>query len=386
MQISDFIYDFPAALTATRPVEPRDHARLLLLEGPAASPRHHRFFELGRFLRPGDCLVINQTKVRRAKITARKPAGGRIELLLLAPYPAPSKLLRGPAIPQWGPPIHPAVPLSACAAAQGGSSVWLALTDKGKPGLRLSCPGGVCATLLGKTARGEWICEFSHPDLVAYMERHGEMPLPPYIVKARNRTGGNAPAEADEKSYQTVYARADGSIAAPTAGLHFTPELLDNLKNMGVAVAEIVLHVGWGTFRPVFCETVEAHTMLEEYYRISPGAAREINRTRDSGGRVVAVGTTSVRTLESAAASSGKARLPDSGGEGWTNLFIYPGHLFKMTDALLTNFHQPKSTPLLLTSAFFRWRHGRDGLMDAYRCAIDNRYRLYSYGDAMLIL
>lgn len=353
-------YDFPACdeLIAARPAEPRDASRLLVLcpaqpgapdtaseensrrpERASGRMEHARFSDIARFLRPGDLLVLNRTKVLPARLVGRKATGGKAELVLL------SELEPG---------------------------LWTALSADLKPGARVELDGER-AVVEGKDAEGTWRCRFSTPDARGLMGRLGLPPLPPYILQRRTRDGTARELPEDAARYQTVYAKDDGSIAAPTAGLHFTPRLLEELREAGVRAAEIVLHVGHGTFHPLTASDIRQHRMKSERYRVPPEAAAELEACRREGGRVVAVGTTATRALESFAAT-GQA-------EGWTELFIRPGHAFRSVDALLTNFHQPRSTPLVLACAFA----GRERLRAAYEEAVARRYRLYSYGDAMLI-
>ena len=345
-------YDFPFSekLVAEVPAEPRDSSRLMVVDRATGDISHERFRDLPEHLRPGDCLVLNRTKVLPARLVGKKSTGGKAEILLLRE-------------------IEP--------------GVWSALSSDIKPGARIDWKDGSHASVESLNPEGEWICRFSKLDVRGLMERIGLPPLPPYILKKRRRAL-TVPAETDRtmlesrpqdrERYQTVYAREEGSVAAPTAGLHFTSELLARLKTRGVRVTELTLHVGHGTFQPLASPDIRDHRMKSEWYRVGPEAAATIRKCRSHGGRVIPVGTTATRTLETFA-RMGKT-------EGWTDLFIRPGHEFKTADALVTNFHQPRSTPLVLACAFA----GRELMFSAYQEAAANGYRLYSFGDAMLIL
>lgn len=341
MRLSDFDYDLPRELIAQKPVEPRDASRLMVVDRRSGAIAHRCFRDLPEYLRPGDALVINETRVMPARLLgSRERTGGAMEVLLL-------KRL--------------------------GKDRWETLVKPGKkarPGERIVFGDGLLvATVVGPTDFGGRVLDFSYEGVFEnLLDRLGQMPLPPYIHEQLD----------EPERYQTVYAREWGSAAAPTAGLHFTPELLDRLTGQGVEVHRIVLHVGLGTFRPVEVEDPTQHRMHSEFYHVSPEAAAGINAVRARGGRVVAVGTTSVRTLETAADDSGTVHP----GQGWTDIFIYPGYRFKVVDSLITNFHLPKSTLLMLVSALA----GRDLIMTAYREAVARRYRFFSFGDAMLIL
>lgn len=339
MKTSDFFYALPEELIAQTPIEPRDLSRMLVVHRATGALEHRHFYDILEYLRPGDALVVNDTKVIPARLTGERAGGGACEVLLLK---------------------------------QLGPKKWEALVRPGKklrPGAQASFGGGkLVAKMLEATDAGGRIVEFfCEGTLEALLDELGEMPLPPYIhEKLENRD-----------RYQTVYARQDGSAAAPTAGLHFTPELLQKIREKGVAVVPILLHVGLGTFRPVKAEDVEDHRMHAEYYEVTEAAARAVNGARASGARVFAVGTTSVRTLESAA-RGGKLQP----GSGWTDIFITPGYKFRLVDALITNFHLPESTLVMLVSAF----HTREGTLAAYEEAVKERYRFFSFGDAMLLL
>ncbi|MFH2204666.1 MAG: tRNA preQ1(34) S-adenosylmethionine ribosyltransferase-isomerase QueA [Elusimicrobiota bacterium] len=334
-QRTDYRYAFPKSLIAAAPAEPRDASRLLVLDRRQSTLAHRTFSELPEYLDAGDCLVLNRSKVVPARLVGRKPTGGKAELLVV----------RG---------------------AQDGR--WHVLSADLKPGGRVELADGATAVAESRTPDGGWLMRFSAADVPALLRRCGEAPLPPYIRKRRRAAGGGAVDDLDR--YQTVYAREEGSIAAPTAGLHFTPELLARLRTQGVRIVEIILHVGLGTFLPVSADDIREHAMLAEAFTVPAPARAAIAETRRQGARVIAVGTTATRTLET------------GGDRGETDIFIRPGHRFSAVDALLTNFHQPESTPLLLACAFA----GRDRIMAAYREAIEREYRLFSYGDSMLIL
>ncbi|MBI4386720.1 MAG: tRNA preQ1(34) S-adenosylmethionine ribosyltransferase-isomerase QueA [Elusimicrobia bacterium] len=334
-------YEFPQRLIADRPAEPRDSSRLLILDRRANRRFHARFADLPAYLRPGDRLILNRTKVWPASLLGRKPTGGKAELLLLREL---------------------------------GPRRWTALSSDLKPGLRVELADGAFADVQGRNDAGEWECLFSPPDVRAWMRRHGRPPLPPYILKRRRQSPDSPDPDWDSERYQTVFAREDGSIAAPTAGLHFTLGLLERLRGAGVRLLEITLHVGHGTFQPITATDIHSHRMKSEWYRIEASVIDEIETCRAQGARVVAVGTTATRALETAAQTGAR--------EGWSDLYICPGHRFRHIDALITNFHLPRSTPLVLASAFA----GREAVLDAYREAISKEYRLYSYGDAMLLL
>ncbi len=341
MRTSDFDYELPEGLIAQTPIEPRDHSRLLVYDRADRSIRHLHFYDLPQFLRSGDSLVLNETKVIPARLLGQKEdTGVPVELLLL------KRLER---------------------------DVWEALV---RPGRRLR-PGTIC-TFGGGLLRAEIIDNAEdggrkvrfHYDGVfeAILDELGQMPLPPYIHEKL----------ADKSRYQTVYAKAEGSAAAPTAGLHFTPELLERIRGMGVDVVPVLLHVGLGTFRPVKSDDLSEHHMHVEHYEVTAEAARRINAARAAGGRCVCVGTTSVRTLETVTGEDGQVRAQS----GDTGIFITPGYTFHAVDALVTNFHLPQSTLLMLVSALM----GREEALRVYREAVAQKYRFFSFGDAMLIL
>ncbi len=338
---SDFFFELPKELIAQDPLEERSSSRLLVLDKESGRVSHHVFRELPDYLRPGDCLVLNNTKVIPARLLGeREGTGGRVEVLLL-------KRREG--------------------------DVWETLVKPGKkcrPGSRFLFGGGLLrAEVLKTVEEGNRLIRFFYDGIFEeVLDRLGEMPLPPYITHKLK----------DKDRYQTVYARYEGSAAAPTAGLHFTRELLGRIEEMGVRIAYVTLHVGLGTFRPVKEENVLDHHMHSEYYQVTEEAADLINRTRQEGGRVFCVGTTSCRTVESAADESGNVRA----GCGSTDIFIYPGYRFKVLDALVTNFHLPESTLVMLVSALA----GREQVLHAYEEAIREKYRFFSFGDAMLIV
>jgi S-adenosylmethionine:tRNA ribosyltransferase-isomerase len=343
LQVSDFDYELPEALIAQEPLAKRDHSRLLVVDKKAETFQHTLFTQIGTWLSPGDLLVFNDTKVIPARLWGRRlPGGGRIEVLLLSPRSAD----------QWEVLVRPGrkVPIGQM--------------------LAFGTDGELTARAEERTAFGGRTLRFSRQgaDLRSAIMKLGEVPLPPYI---------KTPLP-DYDRYQTVYARAEGSAAAPTAGLHFTPELLWQLSAAGIKTAYLTLHVGLGTFRPVKTETVEAHQMHTEYFQISTELAAAIAATKASGQRVIAVGTTSVRALETMGRADGTVQA----GEGQTAFFIYPGYQFKVLDGLITNFHLPRSTLLMLVSAFA----GRELTLAAYEEAIKERYRFFSFGDAMLLL
>lgn len=339
MQTSDFDYDLPQSSIAQTPVEPRHASRLLVLHRDGGELEHSRFWELDSYLRPGDLLVINRTRVIPARVYAHKPTGGRVELLLL----------------------H-----------REDELTWEALVGgKGlTAGKTVQVDGGLTAEIIDVLEGSRRRIRFSQPVEPA-LEQVGQMPLPPYIHTALH----------DPSRYQTVYADQPGSAAAPTAGLHFTPELMEKLRAKGIQFAEVTLHVGLDTFAPVTEDHPDEHQIHTEWCEVTPEAAEAIRAARRAGGRIVAVGTTSVRTLESAAreASPEEVVRPISGP---TSLFILPGYSFKAVDGMITNFHLPKSTLIMLVSAFA----GREKVLETYRQAVQAGYRFYSFGDAMLIL
>jgi len=338
LRLSDFDFELPEALIAQEPCSVRDQSRLMILNRGTGSIEHGIFSDLERILIPGDLLVLNNTRVFPCRLPAKKPGGGKAEIFLVA---------------------------------EEGLNLWRALLKGGvAPGKRLSLAEGIEAEVLGGNEDGTWTVHFHGvADIRQSLPEHGKTPLPPYIKRE--------PTMSDRERYQTVYAAREGAVAAPTAGLHFSPELLERLEKKGVEFATVTLHVGPGTFQPVRADLIAEHRMLPERYEISDSAARVINRAKSEGRRVIAVGTTSVRTLETSAAETGRV----VSGAGSSELFIYPGYRFKITDGIITNFHLPKSTLLMLVSAFA----GREQVLNAYRTAVKEQYRFYSYGDAMYI-
>lgn len=340
MNLHDFYYELPQELIAQDPLKDRASSRLLLLDRKTGATEHHIFKEITEYLRPGDCLVVNDTKVIPARLIGNKVGtDGKVEVLLLK---------------------------------RKEDNVWETLVKPGKkarPGAKISFGGGLlCAEVLDIVEDGNRLIRFSYEGIFEeILDQLGQMPLPPYITHQLK----------DKNRYQTVYAKHDGSAAAPTAGLHFTPELLDDIRKKGVKIAHVTLHVGLGTFRPVKVENILEHHMHSEYYVVEEEQAKLVNETKARGGRIIAVGTTSCRTLESAAGEDGILKA----GSGWTDIFIYPGYRFKLTDCLITNFHLPESTLLMLVSALA----GREKIMDAYEEAVKERYRFFSFGDAMFI-
>ncbi|MBP1687793.1 MAG: S-adenosylmethionine/tRNA-ribosyltransferase-isomerase [Deltaproteobacteria bacterium] len=341
LALSDFQFDLPPALIAQVPAERRDHARLMVLDRGHAALTHTDVRALPAYLRPGDLVVVNDTKVLPARLFGRTSTGGAVELLLVRPT---------------------------------ADSVWLCLGKPGRrlrPGTTLTFPEGVCAEVTARHGDGRYSVAFpATVALTALMERHGEVPLPPYIHRP------DGPLPLDHTRYQTIFAARAGAVAAPTAGLHFTAELLAAIESRGVRIARLTLHVGPGTFLPVRSDDLCQHRMEAEWCEIPEDTARRIAQVKREGGRVVAVGTTTTRALESAATPAGV-----QAGVRWADRFITPGHRFQVIDALLTNFHLPGSTLLLLVSAFA----GRERILAAYAEAVARRYRFYSYGDAMLI-
>ena len=340
MKTSDFYYDLPEELIAQDPLEDRSSSRLLILDKETGKTEHHIFKEIIDYLNPGDCLVINDTKVIPARLIGEKVGtGAKIEVLLLK---------------------------------RKEKDVWETLVKPGKKmkvGAQVSFGGGLLTgEVIDVVEEGNRLIKFHYEGIFEeVLDQLGEMPLPPYIthqLKDRNR-------------YNTVYAKNEGSAAAPTAGLHFTPELLDAIQKKGVDIARVTLHVGLGTFRPVKVEDVTEHHMHSEFYQVDEEAAEKINRAKDGAGRVICVGTTSCRTIESAADETGHLK-PCSGR---TEIFIYPGYKFKMLDCLITNFHLPESTLIMLVSALA----GKEHVMAAYEEAVKERYRFFSFGDAMFI-
>ena len=340
MKTSDFYYDLPEELIAQTPVEPRNSSRLMVLPRNGGEIKHKHFYDLPEFLKPGDCLVLNNTRVLPARLYGtREDTGAVVEFVLLR---------------------------------QHGNKLWECLAGPGKKaktGYKFRFSDKLTAIVTDVLEDGNRMIEFAcEGDFFAVLDEVGQMPLPPYIKEKLK----------DKERYQTVYSKDAGSAAAPTAGLHFTKEMLESIKAMGVNIAYVTLHVGLGTFRPVKVEDVTQHKMHTEHYYIPEEAAKTINETRKNGGRVICVGTTSCRTVESCAKKYGE--IKECSGD--TDIFIYPGFEFRCMDGLITNFHLPESTLIMLVSAFA----GYDNIMNAYNIAVKEKYRFFSFGDAMLIL
>lgn len=336
---SDYYYDLPEELIAQTPAQPRDSSRLLVYDRATGETQDRIFRDVTQFLRAGDVLVVNNTKVLPARMFAYTENGGKVEVLLL----------RRLDIDRWEVLVKPG--------------------KKARPGTDLVVSEELSLTVEGRTPTGERIVKFRFDGVFEdILSRVGTMPLPPYIHEKLK----------DQSRYQTVYCKTDGSAAAPTAGLHFTEELMRKIREMGVEIAEVLLHVGLGTFRPVKEEDLTHHVMHSEYYKVDERAAQIVNAAKREGRRVIAVGTTSVRTLETVADEKGMLR-PCSGD---TSIFIYPPYKFKCVDALITNFHLPESTLIMLVSALM----GREQCLSVYRQAVEKKYRFFSFGDAMLIL
>jgi S-adenosylmethionine:tRNA ribosyltransferase-isomerase len=340
MKRTDFSFELPEELIAQTPLERRDASRLMYLDKNTGEVEHAHFYDLPRYLREGDCLVLNDSRVLPARLIGTRSSGGLVELVLLRDL---------------------------------GEGKWECLSRPGrktKPGTELLFgENELRATVLEVTEGGNRIVRFHYEGIfLEVLERLGKMPLPPYIKEELQ----------DKERYQTVYSKVNGSAAAPTAGLHFTEELLEKIRAMGVGIGYVTLHVGLGTFRPVKEDEITDHEMHSEYCVIPQETADLINETKRKGGRVICVGTTSCRTIESWAEEDGTMR-PHA---GWTNIFIYPGYRFKVLDALITNFHLPESTLIMLVSALA----GRDHVLRAYEEAVSQRYRFFSFGDAMLLI
>ena len=339
MKKSDFYFDLPEELIAQTPLEKRDNSRLLRLDKTTGAIEHCHFYDLPDFLRPGDCLVLNNSRVLPARLIGTRPTGGSIELVLLRDL---------------------------------GNNRWECLSRPGrktKPGQEILFGNGELKAVVEETVSGgNRIVRFEYEGIfLEVLEKLGKMPLPPYIKEELN----------DPERYQTVYSKELGSAAAPTAGLHFTEELLDKIRAMDVRVVFVTLHVGLGTFRPVKEDEIEDHEMHSEFCIIPQETADAVNETKKNGGRIISVGTTSCRTLESFAKADGTLEACS----GWTDIFIYPGYRFKCIDALITNFHLPESTLIMLVSALA----GRENVLHAYEVAVQERYRFFSFGDACFI-
>ena len=340
MDVKAFDYDLPEELIAQDPLEDRSSSRLMVLDKKTGDIEHKIFRDVVDYLQPGDCLVLNNTKVIPARLFGVKEGTeAKIEILLLK---------------------------------RKENDIWETLVKPGKkckPGVKISFGEGLLTgEVLEVVEDGNRLIQFHYDGIFEeILDQLGQMPLPPYITHQLK----------DKNRYQTVYAKYDGSAAAPTAGLHFTPELLQQIRDMGIDIAEVTLHVGLGTFRPVKVDTIEEHHMHSEFYMVEESEAKKINDTKANGGRVICVGTTSCRTLESATGDDGILKA----GSGWTEIFIYPGYKFKILDCLITNFHLPESTLVMLVSALA----GREHVLTAYEEAIRQRYRFFSFGDAMFI-
>ena len=340
MRTSDFYYELPQELIAQTPIEKRDTSRLMTLDRVSGATGHHHFYDLPDYLNPGDCLILNNSRVLPARLLGQRlPGGGACEVLLLI---------------------------------DRGDKTWECIVRPGKhlrKGTKMQFGNGeLKAEVVDVLPDGNRMVKFDFEGIfLEVLEHLGKMPLPPYIKEELQ----------DQERYQTVYSRELGSAAAPTAGLHFTKELLQQIADMGVRLGYVTLHVGLGTFRPVKEDDIEQHDMHSEYCVIPPETATLINETKARGGRVICVGTTSCRTVESFAEPDGTLRAQS----GWTDIFIYPGYKFKCLDALVTNFHLPESTLIMLVSALA----GREHILNAYKIAVENRYRFFSFGDAMLI-
>lgn len=340
MQTNDFDYDLPQELIAQHPLEKRDHSRMLVLDKATGAVTHKHFNEIGQYLVPGDVLVINNTKVIPARLFGVKKGGtAHIEVLLIKP---------SEGLDNWEVMVRPGKRVKNGAEIVFGD-------------------GKMTGEIVAETNVGR-IIHFTYEGIFnEILDELGTMPLPPYITEKLD----------DQSRYQTVYAKYDGSAAAPTAGLHFTPELLHELESQGIEIVEVLLHVGLGTFRPVQVEDISEHEMHSEYYSVTPEAAQRLNLALEEGRRIISVGTTSTRTLESAW-HNGRVEP----GDGWTEIFIYPGYEFKVISGLITNFHLPKSTLVMLVSALA----GRENILNAYQIAVQEKYRFFSFGDAMLII
>ena len=339
MKTHDFYYELPPELIAQTPLARRDSSRLLVLKKDTGAVEHRQFYNILDYLRPGDCLVLNNSRVLPARLLGQRATGGAVEILLLK---------------------------------DKGNDIWECLTKPGRKtpvGAELSFGEGLLtASVVGAKEDGNKLVQFHYEGLfLEILAQLGKMPLPPYIKEELQ----------DQERYQTVYSKVNGSAAAPTAGLHFTPELLASIEAKGISLAWVTLHVGLGTFRPVKAEEITDHHMHSEFCMLSAETADLLNRTRANGGRIVCVGTTSCRTIESFANEDGSFTEKN----GWTDIFIYPGYRFKAMDALITNFHLPESTLIMLVSAFA----GRENVLNAYRIAVQERYRFFSFGDAMFI-
>lgn len=339
LKTSDFYYELPKELIAQTPAQPRDSSRLMVIDRKSKTVEHRHFYDITEYLQEGDCLIVNDSRVLPARIYGTKKTGAKVEFLLLS---------------------------------QSYGNVWECLSKPGKKareGDEFSFGDIMKCRVKEVLENGNRLVEFEcRENFYSALDKVGQMPLPPYITKKLE----------DKERYQTVYSRELGSAAAPTAGLHFTPELMRKIEDKGVKIGYVTLHVGLGTFRPVKVDDVTKHKMHSEHYEMSKETAQLINQTKENGGRVIAVGTTSCRTLETVAKEhNGKAEAC----EGFTDIFIYPGYEFKLLDGLITNFHLPESTLIMLVSAFA----GYDTIMNSYKTAVEEKYRFFSFGDAMAI-
>lgn len=340
MNTAELDYDLPPENIAQHPAEPRDASRLLVLERGSGAIHFDVFSHIGAYLRPGDCLVMNDTRVIRARLRGCKPSGGQVEVFLL----------REQAPGTWSALVRPSA--------------------RAKPGTRVRIAGVVEATIDDILPGGQRLVRFADTAILEHLETIGEIPLPPYILRDR-------PDSSDLTRYQTVYAKTPGAVAAPTAGLHFTPEIIQALEQAGIRRAALTLHVGYGTFKPITADTLEAHHVDSEDYVLSEDTAQLLNRVRAEKGRIIAVGTTSARVLETCFRDGAF-----HAGSGQTDVYIHPPYTFRAVDVLQTNFHLPRSSLLALVCAFA----GTDPILGAYQCAVREHFRFYSYGDAMLIL
>jgi S-adenosylmethionine:tRNA ribosyltransferase-isomerase len=350
MLVSDFSFTLPDGLIARFPATERDSSRLMVLDRSSGTRSEASFSQIAGWLRPEDLLVLNDTKVIPARLFGQKQTGGRVEIFLVEAQAGFSE------------------------EGRGRDNLWRCLLRASKAckaGQCIQLPDGVTAEIVGRSGEQDWmVCFHGSDDFESWLQQIGQMPIPPYL----NRES----TELDRVRYQTVYASEPGAVAAPTAGLHFTPELLQGIQDAGVRLAKVTLHIGLGTFQPIRVKRVQDHIIHGERYCIPAETAAAVAATKQRGGRVVAVGTTACRTLEYAADADGTVKA----GQGEADIFIYPGYRFKVVDALVTNFHLPESTLLMLVSAFA----GQAFVLDAYRSAVQENYRFYSYGDAMLIV
>ena len=389
MKVNLFEYHLPQELIAQQPVADRADSRMLVLHRDPSEIEHRQFRDLPQYLHPGDCLVINDTRVIPARLIGRRPTGGRVEMLLLRPVTEDDATTSGQpdgrADASTG--SAPSAKLTpGLLVPEDNGERWEVLARPArrlKVGETIEFDGRLQATVEEERPEGKRIVAFRcDGELMEVLEEVGLTPLPPYIHRDQQPAPESSAVQvaqeaADRQRYQTVYAAQPGAVAAPTAGLHFDEAMLEQLEAAGVRIVRITLHTSAGTFRPAKTECVEDHTMDAEYYQISPDSAMAINEYRAAGGRIIAVGTTVVRTLETVANEQGRVVA----GRGWSELFIYPGYQFKVIDALLTNFHLPRSTLLMLVCALA----GREQVLAAYEEAVAQRYRFYSYGDCMLI-